>query len=257
MRLAPLWLAGWFFAALVAAVFTDGSHDLARALGSPSLLHPLGFDAFGRDLGATVLRAAAWSSVFAIVASLSACALALLFGSGIALLPPAPRFLCLRALDLTIAFPSLLLALAFQAARGPGWDTLLLSLSIGLMPSLTRLVYARAEELLAEEYVLAARALGATPWRLSSRHLAPALASLCAVKLPGLFAHALLAEATLSFLGVGAPIGRDTWGALLAQGKDYLLESPHVALGAGAPLLVTALALQEWARQLSERRFRV
>jgi peptide/nickel transport system permease protein len=84
-------------------------------------------------------------------------------------------------------------------------------------------------------------------------HLAPALLSLCAVKAPSLFAHALIAEASLSFIGIGAPTGQTTWGTLLAQGKDYLLEAPHITLAAGIPLILTTVSLQWWTDQNSDR----
>jgi peptide/nickel transport system permease protein len=102
----------------------------------------------------------------------------------------------------------------------------------------------RAREVLAEDYVLAARSLGAGGGRILTRYLAPPIVSFCWIKTPGLFAHTLMAEATLSFLGIGAPIGQDTWGTLLAQSKDYLLEAPHLAVATGLPLVLTVLALQ-------------
>jgi peptide/nickel transport system permease protein len=249
-RACLAWIALWFTAAL-AMRGADLRHHLERTLGAPSLAHPLGFDAFGRDLLKATLAASAASATFALTAALATCVLGIGLGSAIAIAPARPRFLALRAIDTFLAFPSLLIALGWAAIRGPGWDTLLVALAIGILPSFTRLIYARAREILAEDYVAAARSLGAGNARVIHRHLVPALTELASIKAPGLFAHALLAEATLSFLGVGAPVGRDTWGALLAQGKDYLLEAPHLAAGAGLPLVITVLTLQI----LSERRF--
>ena len=154
------------------------------------------------------------------------------------------RFASVRALETLLAFPALLFALAWAAVRGPGWDTLTISLLLGTVPPLTRLIYARTREILVEDYVTAAHSLGASPWRIAYRHLLPGVRSLCRVKAPGLFAYALMAEATLSFLGIGAPIGRDSWGTLLSQGKDYLIEAPHLAIGSGLPLVLTILSLQ-------------
>jgi peptide/nickel transport system permease protein len=105
-------------------------------------------------------------------------------------------------------------------------------------------MYLRTREILTEEYVLAARSLGAAPSAIARRHLLPALLPLALLKAPVVFAHALMAEATLSFIGVGAPIGRETWGLLLAQGKDYLIESPHIALASDLPLALTVFGLQ-------------
>jgi peptide/nickel transport system permease protein len=246
-RAAIAWACLWLGAsALLRALAPPAlwEHRLGRALGAPTWSHPWGFDAFGRDLLLIVLSASATSAFFALAAALVSCVLGAAAGTGIAVAPPRARFLALRLLDLTLSFPALLFALAWAALRGPGWDTLLLALLLGTLPPLTRLLAARSGELLAEEFVTAARGLGAGSARIAVRHLGPEVAALCRVKAPNLFAHALLAEATLSFLGIGAPIGRDTWGSLLAQGKDYLLEAPHLAIAAGAPLVLTVVALQ-------------
>lgn len=245
-RLSLAWCALWFGAAAVSALRGASVPDseLAHQLGAPTFSHWLGFDAFGRDLFRVLLHGSGLSAAFAALTVAISCAVALLLGSFMAMAPAWLGFPCLRILDAFLAFPSLLLALAWAAIRGPGWGTLLVSLLIGLLPSFTRLLYARSRELLAEPYVLAARAVGAGPARLLARHLLPELRSLCAVKIPFLFAEALIAEATLSFLGVGAPIGEPTWGSLLAMAKDYLLEAPHLAIAVGIPLVLTVLCLQ-------------
>lgn len=245
---AWIWLFGWIALAALHPG-TSPVHDLPQALLSPSWQHPFGFDAFGRDLLGAVLRASLLSASFALFSTAIASFAALIGGASLALAPTAVRFVCLRALETLLAFPSLLLALGWAAIRGPGWDTLTFSLVLGILPGFTRFVYVRTRELLVEEYILAARALGGTTWRLLWNHLRPALFSFLRVKAPGLFAYSLLAESTLSFLGIGAPIGKDTWGSLLAQGREYLFERPHIAIGSGFPLVVTVLLLQ----LLSER----
>ncbi|OFZ79147.1 MAG: hypothetical protein A2583_00450 [Bdellovibrionales bacterium RIFOXYD1_FULL_53_11] len=247
------WLLLWGAASL-SLLWSDPSHVLERSLRGPDLLHLMGFDAFGRNLLATVLRASAVSCLFAITATIVSCAAGITAGALLAMSPKWARFFLLRTLELLLAFPSLLLALAIAAVSGPGWGTLMVALMIGSVPAFTRLSYARTLELLSEEYILAARGLGAGPLRIFLRHLAPALLSLCSIKAPNLFAHALMAEATLSFIGAGAPAGRDSWGTLLAQGKDYLVEAPHIAFGAGVPLVLTVLALQLLSEKLSRKR---
>ncbi len=238
------WLILWFGAAVLSIFISDGTHDLARSLAAPSLPHFGGFDSFGRDLMLLTLRASLLSAWIALAATAASCALGVLIGGGMALAPRGIRRAFVAALEFTLAFPSLLVALAWAAVRGPGWDTLALALALGIIPSFIRLAHARTRELLHEEYVLAARSLGSSPLRLLRTHITPELLQLCRVKFPQLFAHALLAEASLSFLGIGAPIGRDTWGGLLAQGKDYLFEAPHIAITTGLPLALTVLALQ-------------
>lgn len=240
---ALLWLALWFTAAVFARR-TNVDYHLSRTLLAPGFPHLMGFDPFGRDLLTTVLRASLQSAALAALATLTACAAAVLAGASLAIAPPRPRFLALRLLDAVLAFPALIFALAWAAIRGPGWDTLAVALLIGAVPPLTRLMYARSREILSEDYILAARGLGASPFHIMTRHMIPAVAVLCRIKIPNLFAQALIAEATLSFLGVGAPIGRDTWGSLLAAGKDYLIEAPHLTVAAGIPLVLTILSLQ-------------
>lgn len=244
-HLPALWLTLWFAAAALAWFQNNPStHDLSRALQPGSGLHVLGFDSFGRDLLMISLQASAVSSLFALAAAFICAFGGLAVGSFMAIAPEKTRFWFQRFLELLLAFPSLLLALAWAAIRGPGWDTLVVSLLIGILPSFSRLIFSRAREVMNEDFIHAARAFGSGSAGIFFRHLVPSLSSLCVLKLPGIFAHALLAEATLSFLGVGAPIGRDTWGSLLAQGRDYLLEAPHIAFGTGVPLVLTVLALQ-------------
>lgn len=242
-KVALTWIFLWFGTAAILYP-SSSQHHLEHALESPSLNHPFGFDSFGRDLGQMVLKASLTSSVFSLGAVTIATGVALFLAMFISFAPRAFRYLFLRVLESLLAFPSLLFALAYAAIRGPGWDTLNFALLIGIIPSFTRLIYLRSRELLLEDFILAAQSLGATPWMIFRNHLSPSLLSLCSIKIPNLFAHALLAEATLSFLGVGAPIGSDTWGSALSQGKDYLLENPHIALGAGLPLALTVLAFQ-------------
>lgn len=242
-NLACGWLILWFTASL-AGFSMSSEHQLEHALEPPSWSHPFGFDAYGRDLIQIVLHASLKSSAFSLAAVAVSILLALLMASLTAFSSKPVRYLFLRILESLLAFPSLLFALAYAAVFGPGWDTLNFALLIGILPAFTRLLYLRTQEVLLEEYALASVSMGARPFILFRNHLLPALVSLCNIKIPHLFAHALLAEATLSFLGVGAPIGNDTWGSLLSQGKDYLLENPQIALGTGIPLTFTVLALQ-------------
>lgn len=259
-RWPELWLALWFGAALLARMLPGpwGSdltdHTLNRTLLPPDLpLHLAGFDAFGRDVLGLTLYASLASSAVALAIAGGAILLGWLAGAALAVSGRWLQFLFARSNDLWLAFPALLLALAWAAARGPGWDTLVVAMGVGVVPQFIRLMHARARELVSEEYVLAAQALGSSPWRLITRHVGPGLLPLCEVKLPSLFAHALLAEATLSFLGIGAPLGQETWGLLLAQGKEYLIEAPHIAVGSGVPLALTVMALMRLSERRSEK----
>lgn len=259
MRWSALWLIGWFTAALVAwFVFGEGvfQHNLPMTLRSPSLAFPAGFDAFGRNLLPLELRASLISVGFSFLAVTIATVISILLGCLLTLSSESVRPACLRVLEGLLAFPTLIIALAWAAIRGPGWSTLFLALFLGMIPDSVRLLTLRGQEILTQDYIEAAVGLGAGRKRIFLKYLAPELTRLSAVKYPALFAQTLIAEATLSFLGVGAPIGQDTWGSLLAQSKDYLIEAPHLAIATGLPLVLTVLALQIIAedRELQARR---
>jgi peptide/nickel transport system permease protein len=247
------WLALWILAAFAVWIALGNSvfhYDLPHALASPGWPELAGCDAFGRNLIPLTLRASLVSIAFSLAVVIVSLAIAIGAGASIALLSAPLQALALRLLEGTLAFPSLIIALAWAAIRGAGWSTLVVALLMGVLPSATRLLYLRSKEILTEEYIEAAVALGATRPKILLTYLIPELVRLAAVKFPALFAQTLLAEATLSFLGVGAPIGHDTWGSLLAQGKDYLIEAPHLAFATGLPLVLTVLALQGLSERL-------
>lgn len=251
-NLSISWLLIWFgYSGLSEVLHSNQAFMLSRSLKAPASGHFLGFDEFGRDLQLTLPHAAFTSASFAALAVVASCVFALFAGVAIASSPPRSRYVFLRVLEGFIAFPSLLLALAWAAIRGPGWTTLFVSILIGTLPPLTRLVYSRSREILTEPFIEAAYSLGATRGRIFFRYVTPHLSSIFSVKVPVLFAQALVAEATLSFIGVGAPIGHETWGALLASGKEYLFEAPHIAIDAGIPLTLTLLALQVLSSDLN------
>jgi len=217
---------------------------LEQALCTPSFDHWLGCDAFGRDLLHLTLSAASTSILFTLLALALSYSLSLVFSSVTLALPQKSRGLLLHTLEFLLGFPSILLALAVAAIRGPGIITLLISLSLGILPSLARLMILRGIEVQTLPYYEAARALGATAFRLVTRYDLPEILQLAKLKLPGYLAHTILAEASLSFLGVGAPVGHETWGSLLAQGKDYLIEAPQIAWTTGTPLFLLILWIQ-------------
>lgn len=216
----------------------------------------LGGDAFGRPLVLLIPMAAAGSLGLGAIAATSTALFSLLFSTLILLAidhaqkqnTRLTRWIAnsaQRTIDFFLAFPSLLFSLAFASILGPGWFTLMMALWVGHLPGLIRLLVLRGQEVRRQEFWLCSEALGAGLLRRAFRHLTPALLELVFLKLPSLFASSLIAEATLSFLGMGAPIGRATWGSLLAQGKDYLVEAPNIALATGIPLILTLWALMQ------------
>jgi peptide/nickel transport system permease protein len=245
-KIAKFWICFWLIISpLSALLFRDStSYHLTRCLVGPSSSHFFGFDAFGRDLFQVTARAGLNSLSFAAMVAAVSIVISVLFSGFIASAPETLKYFSLRVLDFSLAFPSILIAMGWAAIRGPGWTTLWFSLLLGSLPMLTRLLYARTQELLVQDFIEASYSMGAGKFWILSRHVLPSVFSTALIKAPMLFANILVAEATLSFLGLGAPIGKDTWGSLLAQAKDYLIEAPHLAIGIGLPLVFTILSLQ-------------
>lgn len=239
-RLSWGWLSLWAILAVFGAFLLPSTVldlELTRAL-------KWGYDPYGRNVFWVTLRASALSLGFAAIATVFSLVTSLFLGCGMTLLPSRLQAVGNYALNLILAFPYILFALGLAVLRGPGWGTLLFALLIANTPSLIRFVFLRAKEIQLEEFTVASLAMGASRYHLIRVHLMPSALRLVLVKLPSLFASSLLAETSLSFLGLGAPPGSLSWGSLLAMGKDFLLEAPHIALLSGLPLTFTILSFQ-------------
>jgi peptide/nickel transport system permease protein len=238
------WLIAWFGGSLLWTTFGGGSpFVLDRALAPPTPKLLLGADTYGRDLLSLVSDASLLSFGFALACVAASLAIALTV-AGVA--PNLPRILegiLESLLQFLLAFPSLLFAFMVAGFLGPGRLTIATALVLGAAPGLTRTLWARAREISTQEFIWAARSLGAGPVRLAFKHYLPHLVSVARVKIPSMLAHALVAEASLSFLGLGFPVGEESWGSLLSQARDYLIEAPHISLGVGLPLVLSLLAL--------------
>lgn len=253
MKISVAWLTLWFSASVFMS-FQNLPYQLDHSLMGASLFHPFGFDVFGRDFLSVVLMASFKSLSFAFLIVLVSFLLGTSIGMMTSLLPKVIQAASLWLLELFLAFPSLLFSLGFATFNisrgGSGWETLIFSLLVGTLPSMIRMSFVFSRELLSKDFIKASQSLGAKPHRMMVMHLAPAVISFCAVKIPNMFAHALIIEATINFLGIGSPIGHDTWGTLMSHGKDYLIEMPLLALGAGLPLVFTILSLQTLSNHL-------
>ncbi len=255
IQLSLGWLLTWGTLCLFAKLFTSSEFHLPHALLPPELQLESwsGYDAFGRAVIYSVLRGAFISLAFAMGSIAIALFSSTLFGISTVFSPSWIQKGTQAFLEFLLGIPGLIVALSIAAINGPGWTTLLLALTLGIFPSLARLVQTRTRELLLEGYTQAAMALGASRIDIIRRHLLRGLTTVVSAKLPQLFAHCLLAEATLTFLGVGAPLGNETWGALLAQGRDYLLEAPQIAFFSGLPLVFTLFAIQTLGDSLIQK----
>jgi peptide/nickel transport system permease protein len=152
------------------------------------------------------------------------------------------RFFNVVVMNAFLSFPGILLAIAFVAFLGPGLWNVILALSIGGWVGYARLVRAQVLATREREFVEAARALGASDWRIVIRHILPNTIQPVIVQAAIGMAGAILAEATMSFLGLGVPPPTPSWGAMLNDGRAHLFDAPHVVLVPAAAVMLAVLA---------------
>lgn len=234
-------------AVLLAAVgplltpYDPASQELALRLEGPSRVHPFGLDELGRDILARVLAGARISlAVGVVVVSISAT-LGILLGALAGYFGGRVDEVISRLIDILLAFPGLLLAIALVAVLGPSLANVILALTAIGWVGYARLVRGqvlRAREL---EFVLAARALGAPTPRILLRHIIPTALPAVTVQATLGLGAAMLAEAALSFLGLGVQPPTPSWGTMLAGGRAHLLDAPHLTVFPGIAIAVLVL----------------
>ena len=203
--------------------------------------HWLGTDKFGRDVFSQILMGARTTLFVGIVA----VGVAALVGVPLGILAAmGPRWfgeLIMRTNDLLLAFPALLLAIMFSAVYGGSTLVAMLAIGIATVPSFARLVRSGAIQVMRTEYVLAARAAGRRPFAIGLRHVLPNVTGLVIVQSSVAFAIAVLAEAALSFLGLGTPAPTPSWGRMLQESQELLFVAPRLAVVPGVAIAVAVL----------------
>jgi peptide/nickel transport system permease protein len=240
-------LAVLALAALAAPIVAPGDplrQDLAAHLQPPSRAHPLGTDRLGRDVLSRLLYGARLSLGVGAAAVAGALAVGILIGTAAGYGGRIGDELLMRATDVLLAFPGILLAIALAAVLGPSARNVVIALTVMGWPSYARLVRAEIRAAAARESTRAAEALGATPLRVAVKHLLPTARPAIVVQATFGVAGAIVAEASLSFLGLGPPPPAPSWGAMLAEGRSFLLIAPHLVIAPAAALGVTVLAIQ-------------
>lgn len=216
--------------------------DFGNRFIPPSLYHPFGTDHFGRDVLTRVLYGARVSIWIGIGVAIAAALGGVLFGSlaGYFQRIDGP---IMRVMDALMAFPAVLLALGIAAALGPKLINVIIALSIAYIPRTARIVRASVLTLKSSEFVDAARVANATDAWIIRRHILPNAMGPLIIQLSFVFAYAILAESALSFLGVGPPPPTPTWGNIISEGRDYVVEAWWIAAFPGLTICITVLGL--------------
>jgi peptide/nickel transport system permease protein len=218
--------------------------DLDARLDPPARAHLLGQDTLGRDVLSRVLFGARISLAVGSSAVVLSLALGVLLGGLAGWAGGWVDEILARVIDVLLAFPGLLLAIALAAVLGPSVRNVILALAVLGWTGYARLARAEIAALRRREFVQAAEALGARPRRILLRHALPLAAPALLVQATFGMAGAIVAEASLSFLGLGAPPPLPSWGAMIDEGRPFMLVAPHLTLFPGLVLAGTVLALQ-------------
>jgi len=215
--------------------------DIAHRLQAPSLAYPFGTDQYGRDIFSRVLSGA-W---VAISVGLVAVGIAVAFGVPLGLVAGYRGGwlgeVIMRAMDALFAFPSLLLAIAVIAALGPGHIHVMLAIGVVNIPVFARITHGMVLTLRETDFVLAARAIGVTERRILWHHILRNAVSPILVQGSISFAGALLAEAGLSYLGLGTPPPLPSWGLMLEEARTYMALAPWMAVFPGLAIAIAIL----------------
>ena len=215
--------------------------DLRTRLRPPSLGQVFGSDELGRDILSRVIYGARVSMLVGGSVVAASLAIGLVIGSLAGYYGGRiDRFVNVVLMNAFLSFPGILIAIAFVAFRGPGTLNLVLALSLGGWVGYARLVRAQVLGAREKEYVEAARALGATDLRILARHILPNIIQPVIVQAAIGMAGAILAEATMSFLGLGVPPPTASWGSMLNDGRGHLFDAPHLVI---FPALAVMLAV--------------
>ncbi len=259
-RLLGLWLplaivVSWALAALLGPwlpLSPDVIH-LPRILEPPGNGSLLGYDDLGRSLAARVVSGAQTSFLVAVwVVGISAL-LGTLIGATSAYVGGVWDLVTVRIIDIFLAFPGILLAIALAGILGPGIDNVVLALSVVGWVGYARLARAQVLSLKHREHVQAAIVLGAGPVRILRLHLLPLILAPLIVEASFGVAGVVIAEAGLSFLGLGVQPPSASWGAMIRDGARYLLVAPHMVLVPGVALALVVLAVNLLGDRLRDR----
>jgi peptide/nickel transport system permease protein len=225
----------------LATPYDPAHQELALRLGAPNAAHPFGLDELGRDILARVLAGARISFLVGLTVVSVSAVVGTVLGALAGYFGGALDDLISRLIDVLLAFPGLLLAIAIVAVLGPSLVNVLVALTLIGWVSYARLVRGQVLRAREFEYVQAARALGAGTLRILWRHVIPAAVPSLVVQSTLGMAGAIIGEASLSFLGLGVQPPTPSWGTMLNGGRAHILDAPHLTIFPGLAIALLVL----------------
>lgn len=216
--------------------------DPVNRLTPPGRTHLFGTDSFGYDLYTRTIYGARISLLTGFLVAILCGSMGIILGLTCGYIPRLDAVI-MRILDGLMAFPTTLLAIALMAVLGARLSNVIIALSIVYTPSVTRVVRSVVLTVKETEYIEAARALGASTMRTIFKHILPNCLAPIIVQSSFIFAQSILAEAALSFLGVGVPPWVPTWGSIMTDGRIYIRVAPWIIFFPGLAVLISVLGL--------------
>lgn len=230
--------------ALVSLVWTPYDATLAvpaERLQGPTLDHLLGTDQFGRDIFSRILEGSRTTLAVGVVGVGISALIGVPLGIAAGMRRGWAEAIIMRANDLLLAFPALLLAIVFTAVFGASTGIVMLAIGIAGIPGFARVARAGTLSVMTQDFILAARISKVPGPVIAARHVLPNIAAVVIVQVSVSFALAILAEAGLSFLGLGTPAPYASWGRMLQGSQGFLASAPHLAIFPGAAIALTVL----------------
>ena len=225
----------------VIAVQGIDEQDLRKGLFPPSTEFPLGADEFGRDMLSRIIHGARVSLQVGIIATVISAVIGVFLGAIAGYFGGRLDYLIQGAVDISWAFPTVLVALFLIAILGPGLVNVMIAVGLSYWGGFTRVVRGQVLSLREWEFITAARSIGANDLRIMFRHIMPNILAPIIVMATLMMADTILIEATLSFLGMGAQPPIPSWGSILSSGRSYLRLAPWVTFFPGFAIMLTVL----------------
>jgi len=248
-------LLAWLIAVLLGrlSALNPNEIDLNAILATPNVHHFLGADDLGRDILARLLRGVEISMLVASTVTIVTMCIGIFVGLMAGFYGGKIDRILMQITDIFLAFPGILLAIAFVAVLGAGINNLILALSLTGWVSYARLTRGQTLSLRNRQHVLAAQSLGASDTRLIFKHIFPLLGSILVVEATYSLASVIIAEASLSFLGLGIQAPEASWGAMLRDSVRFMLVAPHYVIVVGLSLMSLILAINLGGDYLRDR----